>query len=117
MEKEGRPPENKRSRKPAHPVKREINEEMKVKRLRAQLHEIYAWSACDEYACECVCLCVRSGAILMYSMEILVHLRGCLLRRRQTLIYGLSSFVTCRLSASCFSYGRTIDAAAARCHS
>lgn len=30
-EKEGRPPENKRSRKPAHPVKREINEEMKVK--------------------------------------------------------------------------------------
>lgn len=30
MEKEGRPPENKRSRKPAHPVKREINEEMKV---------------------------------------------------------------------------------------
>lgn len=40
MEKEGRPPENKRSRKPAHPVKREINEEMKVKRLRAKLHEI-----------------------------------------------------------------------------
>lgn len=32
MEKEGRPPENKRSRKPAHPVKREINEEMKVKK-------------------------------------------------------------------------------------
>ena len=31
-EKEGRPPENKRSRKPAHPVKREINEEMKVKK-------------------------------------------------------------------------------------
>ena len=31
MEKEGRPPENKRSRKPAHPVKREINEEMKVR--------------------------------------------------------------------------------------
>ncbi|XP_039528359.1 sine oculis-binding protein homolog A isoform X2 [Pimephales promelas] len=30
MEKEGRPPENKRSRKPAHPVKREINAEMKV---------------------------------------------------------------------------------------
>ncbi|XP_075718346.1 sine oculis-binding protein homolog isoform X2 [Rhinoderma darwinii] len=30
MEKEGRPPENKRSRKPAHPVKREINEEMKT---------------------------------------------------------------------------------------
>ncbi|CAF99030.1 unnamed protein product, partial [Tetraodon nigroviridis] len=30
-EKEGRPPENKRSRKPAHPVKREINEEMKAK--------------------------------------------------------------------------------------
>lgn len=29
MEK-GRPPENKRSRKPAHPVKREINQEMKV---------------------------------------------------------------------------------------
>lgn len=33
-EKEGRPPENKRSRKPAHPVKREINEEMKVKKER-----------------------------------------------------------------------------------
>ncbi|KAM7404026.1 hypothetical protein PAMA_004443 [Pampus argenteus] len=32
MEKEGRPPENKRSRKPAHPVKREINEEMKISR-------------------------------------------------------------------------------------
>lgn len=30
MEK-GRPPENKRSRKPAHPVKREINQEMKVR--------------------------------------------------------------------------------------
>lgn len=35
MEKEGRPPENKRSRKPAHPVKREINEEMKVKKRGA----------------------------------------------------------------------------------
>lgn len=35
MEKEGRPPENKRSRKPAHPVKREINEEMKVGTERA----------------------------------------------------------------------------------
>ncbi|XP_071221834.1 sine oculis-binding protein homolog A-like isoform X2 [Salvelinus alpinus] len=35
MEKEGRPPENKRSRKPAHPVKREINEEMKVRDERA----------------------------------------------------------------------------------
>ncbi|XP_028852812.1 sine oculis-binding protein homolog A isoform X5 [Denticeps clupeoides] len=35
MEKEGRPPENKRSRKPAHPVKREINEEMKVRAERA----------------------------------------------------------------------------------
>lgn len=34
MEKEGRPPENKRSRKPAHPVKREINEEMKVKKKK-----------------------------------------------------------------------------------
>ncbi|XP_076841723.1 sine oculis-binding protein homolog A isoform X2 [Brachyhypopomus gauderio] len=30
-EKEGRPPENKRSRKPAHPVKREINADMKVR--------------------------------------------------------------------------------------
>lgn len=41
MEKEGRPPENKRSRKPAHPVKREINEEMKVKKgVCAQLHVI-----------------------------------------------------------------------------
>uniref|UniRef100_A0A8C6V0L5 Sine oculis binding protein homolog (Drosophila) a n=1 Tax=Neogobius melanostomus TaxID=47308 RepID=A0A8C6V0L5_9GOBI len=40
MEKEGRPPENKRSRKPAHPVKREINEEMKVnpKGLVGHLH-------------------------------------------------------------------------------
>jgi len=35
MEKEGRPPENKRSRKPAHPVKREINAEMKVGCARA----------------------------------------------------------------------------------
>ncbi|KAM6973141.1 sine oculis-binding protein homolog A isoform 2-T2 [Aplochiton taeniatus] len=35
MEKEGRPPENKRSRKPAHPVKREINEEMKVESEQA----------------------------------------------------------------------------------
>ncbi|EMP38025.1 Sine oculis-binding protein like protein [Chelonia mydas] len=33
MEKEGRPPENKRSRKPAHPVKREINEEMKTQKM------------------------------------------------------------------------------------
>lgn len=32
MEK-GRPPENKRSRKPAHPVKREINQEMKVRQF------------------------------------------------------------------------------------
>uniref|UniRef100_A0A3B5M0G4 Sine oculis binding protein homologa n=1 Tax=Xiphophorus couchianus TaxID=32473 RepID=A0A3B5M0G4_9TELE len=46
MEKEGRPPENKRSRKPAHPVKREINEEMKVKRLCAKLHEI---TICSEW--------------------------------------------------------------------
>ncbi|KAG7466019.1 hypothetical protein MATL_G00160410 [Megalops atlanticus] len=37
MEKEGRPPENKRSRKPAHPVKREINEEMKVRVGQGQL--------------------------------------------------------------------------------
>lgn len=36
MEKEGRPPENKRSRKPAHPVKREINEEMKVRISRVE---------------------------------------------------------------------------------
>ncbi|XP_067099793.1 sine oculis-binding protein homolog A [Osmerus mordax] len=40
MEKEGRPPENKRSRKPAHPVKREINEEMKVGTKRA-----HPWAA------------------------------------------------------------------------
>lgn len=46
MEKEGRPPENKRSRKPAHPVKREINEEMKV----TDLHAVYARSACEERA-------------------------------------------------------------------
>ncbi|XP_035387349.1 sine oculis-binding protein homolog A isoform X2 [Electrophorus electricus] len=34
MEKEGRPPEIKRSRKPAHPVKREINADMKVRAER-----------------------------------------------------------------------------------
>lgn len=36
MEK-GRPPENKRSRKPAHPVKREINQEMKVRERKKKL--------------------------------------------------------------------------------
>ncbi|TRY98810.1 hypothetical protein DNTS_021084 [Danionella cerebrum] len=36
MEKEGRPPENKRSRKPAHPVKREINAEMKTQGYRTR---------------------------------------------------------------------------------
>lgn len=40
MEKEGRPPENKRSRKPAHPVKREINEEMKVCVVYAPLSDV-----------------------------------------------------------------------------
>lgn len=65
MEKEGRPPENKRSRKPAHPVKREINEEMKVKkeggwgvggggRVCAQLHVI----ARGNSGCKSVCVSV-----------------------------------------------------------
>lgn len=51
MEKEGRPPENKRSRKPAHPVKREINEEMKVKGDLCPAACDYAWSGCEERAC------------------------------------------------------------------
>ncbi|KAG7239684.1 hypothetical protein INR49_028620 [Caranx melampygus] len=42
MEK-GRPPENKRSRKPAHPVKREINQEMKPKSLDTKVsHSVLA---------------------------------------------------------------------------
>ncbi|KAM8954054.1 sine oculis-binding protein homolog isoform 2-T2 [Pelodytes ibericus] len=48
MEKEGRPPENKRSRKPAHPVKREINEEMKV-RLHV-LHKLTAYKPNKNFA-------------------------------------------------------------------
>lgn len=48
MEKEGRPPENKRSRKPAHPVKREINEEMKVGARDGE--------ASGGVPCACVCV-------------------------------------------------------------
>lgn len=58
MEKEGRPPENKRSRKPAHPVKREINEEMKVKEKKggggvypAACHCAWKQSGCGARAC------------------------------------------------------------------
>lgn len=39
MEK-GRPPENKRSRKPAHPVKREINQEMKVREREREREKV-----------------------------------------------------------------------------
>lgn len=45
MEK-GRPPENKRSRKPAHPVKREINQEMKVKDVFNMFEKLRAAQIC-----------------------------------------------------------------------
>lgn len=62
-EKEGRPPENKRSRKPAHPVKREINEEMKVKKKKRGCG-VEGSPVARDYACGsrvavrrmCVCL-------------------------------------------------------------
>ncbi|XP_078398643.1 sine oculis-binding protein homolog A isoform X1 [Cetorhinus maximus] len=47
MEKEGRPPENKRSRKPAHPVKREINEEMK-NFAENTMNELLGWYGYDK---------------------------------------------------------------------
>ncbi|XP_068574090.1 sine oculis-binding protein homolog A isoform X2 [Cebidichthys violaceus] len=47
MEKEGRPPENKRSRKPAHPVKREINEEMKSF-AESTMNELLGWYGYDK---------------------------------------------------------------------
>ncbi|XP_054861888.1 sine oculis-binding protein homolog A isoform X1 [Amphiprion ocellaris] len=47
MEKEGRPPENKRSRKPAHPVKREINEEMKSF-AENTMNELLGWYGYDK---------------------------------------------------------------------
>ncbi|XP_077434038.1 sine oculis-binding protein homolog A isoform X2 [Vanacampus margaritifer] len=46
-EKEGRPPENKRSRKPAHPVKREINEEMKSF-AENTMNELLGWYGYDK---------------------------------------------------------------------
>ncbi|KAM9316002.1 sine oculis-binding protein homolog [Gastrophryne carolinensis] len=46
-EKEGRPPENKRSRKPAHPVKREINEEMK-NFAENTMNELLGWYGYDK---------------------------------------------------------------------
>ncbi|XP_069091545.1 sine oculis-binding protein homolog isoform X5 [Pleurodeles waltl] len=49
MEKEGRPPEHnsKRSRKPAHPVKREINEEMK-NFAESTMNELLGWYGYDK---------------------------------------------------------------------
>lgn len=48
MEK-GRPPENKRSRKPAHPVKREINQEMKVRHFfKKNVFEKFESFGCSE---------------------------------------------------------------------
>nr|XP_020477588.1 sine oculis-binding protein homolog isoform X1 [Monopterus albus] len=47
MEKEGRPPENKRSRKPARPVKREINEEMKSF-AENTMNELLGWYGYDK---------------------------------------------------------------------
>ncbi|XP_049597132.1 sine oculis-binding protein homolog A [Syngnathus scovelli] len=47
MEKEGRPPENKRSRKPAHPVKREINDEMKSF-AENTMNELLGWYGYDK---------------------------------------------------------------------
>ncbi|XP_077587912.1 sine oculis-binding protein homolog A isoform X1 [Stigmatopora nigra] len=46
-EKEGRPPENKRSRKPARPVKREINEEMKSF-AESTMNELLGWYGYDK---------------------------------------------------------------------
>ncbi|KAM6915681.1 sine oculis-binding protein homolog isoform 1-T1 [Xenentodon cancila] len=46
MEK-GRPPENKRSRKPAHPVKREINQEMKSF-AESTMNELLGWYGYDK---------------------------------------------------------------------
>ncbi|XP_061751727.1 sine oculis-binding protein homolog A isoform X1 [Nerophis ophidion] len=46
-EKEGRPPEHKRSRKPAHPVKREINEEMKSF-AENTMNELLGWYGYDK---------------------------------------------------------------------
>ncbi|XP_061700849.1 sine oculis-binding protein homolog A [Syngnathoides biaculeatus] len=46
-EKEGRPPENKRSRKPAHPVKREINDEMK-NFAENTMNELLGWYGYDK---------------------------------------------------------------------
>ncbi|KAG8444700.1 hypothetical protein GDO86_009753 [Hymenochirus boettgeri] len=47
LEKEGRPPENKRSRKTAHPVKREINEEMK-NFAENTMNELLGWYGYDK---------------------------------------------------------------------
>ncbi|XP_072533390.1 sine oculis-binding protein homolog A isoform X2 [Salminus brasiliensis] len=47
MEKEGRPPESKRSRKPAHPVKREINAEMKSF-AENTMNELLGWYGYDK---------------------------------------------------------------------
>ncbi|MBN3284789.1 SOBP protein, partial [Polyodon spathula] len=47
MEKEGRPPENKRSRKLAHPVKREINDEMKSF-AENTMNELLGWYGYDK---------------------------------------------------------------------
>uniref|UniRef100_A0AAY5E8H9 Sine oculis-binding protein homolog n=1 Tax=Electrophorus electricus TaxID=8005 RepID=A0AAY5E8H9_ELEEL len=47
MEKEGRPPEIKRSRKPAHPVKREINADMKSF-AETTMNELLGWYGYDK---------------------------------------------------------------------
>ncbi|XP_051748165.1 sine oculis-binding protein homolog B [Ctenopharyngodon idella] len=43
----GRPPENKRSRKPAHPVKRDVNEEMK-NFAESTMNELLGWYGYDK---------------------------------------------------------------------
>ncbi|XP_066535239.1 sine oculis-binding protein homolog A [Hoplias malabaricus] len=47
MEKEGRPPESKRSRKPAHPVKRDINADMKSF-AENTMNELLGWYGYDK---------------------------------------------------------------------
>lgn len=120
MEKEGRPPENKRSRKPAHPVKREINEEMKVKKKKkgggvypAACHCAWKQSGCGARAC----LWNQASSVKIYHSGT----AGCMIVKLWFVIFffPLSSIV---IHAECQPQQRTLpvpprtmDAAPIRC--
>ncbi|KAL6032371.1 hypothetical protein STEG23_028892 [Scotinomys teguina] len=95
MEKEGRPPENKRSRKPAHPVKREINEEMKASFAAVIRHSCMQLCTCYD------CHCASEGQYPQFH-SIPLTLLGQLMSWQQSKMMG-------HVMIRCISHGNNTD--------